>query len=248
MRIVPVPALNDNYAYLVIENGRAAVVDPSEAPPVLAALEKEGVKLVAIWATHHHADHVGGIEALLEKHGDLPVLGSPYDQEHRRIPRQTRALADGESFQFEGHRVTALHIPGHTLGAIALVVDDEAVFTGDMLFVAGCGRVFEGTMKMMSESLDRLRKLSKSARVYCGHEYTVKNLEFARTIEPDNRAIIKALDHAKDKRARNEPTVPSTIEAELATNPFLRFDLPEVAKGLDPVASFTRIRAAKDTF
>jgi hydroxyacylglutathione hydrolase len=250
MRVQPVPALRDNYAYLVIDETRhtAAVVDPSEAEPVARALEAEGVTLEQVWLTHHHWDHVGGIEALVDAAGgDVPVLGSVYDLEHKRIPRQTRGLRDGDAFPFAGHDVRILEIPGHTLGAIAYVVAGH-VFSGDTLFVAGCGRVFEGTMPMMKDSLAKLRALPGDTKLWCGHEYTVKNLEYARTVEPGSEAIADALTQAKAAREAGRFTVPGHLARELEINPFLRFDVPEVAKGRDPVTTFTALRDGKDRF
>jgi hydroxyacylglutathione hydrolase len=247
MQVIPVPCLSDNYAYLVIENGRAAVVDPSQADPVLRAIDQAKVKLSEIWLTHHHWDHIGGIEPLIEECPISHVRGSQYDADHQRIPRQTDALADGDSFDFGGTRVRIVEIPGHTLGAIAFIADGN-LFSGDTLFIAGCGRVFEGTMEMMSQSLAKLRSLPPSTKVWCGHEYTVNNLRFAKTVEPSNPEIELALHEAIARREAGQFTVPGRLDQELATNPFLRFDVPGVAAGRDPVASFSVIRAAKDSF
>jgi hydroxyacylglutathione hydrolase len=247
MQVIPVPCLSDNYAYLVIENGRAAVVDPSQADPVLRAIDEAGVSLSEIWLTHHHWDHIGGIEALIEECPIENVRGSQYDADHRRIPKQTDALSDGQTFDFAGATVRVLEIPGHTLGAIAFIADGN-LFSGDTLFIAGCGRVFEGTMEMMSRSLRKLRSLPSRTKIWCGHEYTVNNLRFAQTVEPANREIDRALEEALAARGAKRFTVPGQLDRELATNPFLRFDDPEVAAGRDPVASFTAIREAKDDF
>ncbi len=247
MKIIPVPCLRDNYAYLVVQDGRAAVVDPSEADPVLRAIEKEGVELVEIWLTHHHWDHVGGIDGLVDELRIEAVRGSTYDQKHGRIPHQTVALCDGDAFEFGGATVDIMEIPGHTLGAIAYITEGN-LFSGDTLFIAGCGRVFEGTMAMMSESLAKLRGLPSTTQVWCGHEYTVNNLRFAKTVDPDNPDIDRALEEATAARAGGEFTVPGLMERELGTNPFLRFDDPDIARGRDPVASFTAIRGAKDSF
>ncbi|MDH3201648.1 MAG: hydroxyacylglutathione hydrolase [Myxococcales bacterium] len=247
MKIIPVPCLRDNYAYLVVRNGRAAVVDPSEADPVLLAIEKEGVELVEIWLTHHHWDHVGGIEGLFDECRIEAVRGSTYDQKHGRIPHQTVALSDSDTFEFGGSAVDIIEIPGHTLGAIAYVTEGN-LFSGDTLFIAGCGRVFEGTMEMMSQSLAKLRDLPPTTQVWCGHEYTVNNLRFAKTVEPDNPDIDRALEEAIAARAGGKYTVPGRMDRELDTNPFLRFDDPGIARGRDPVVSFTTIRGAKDNF
>ena len=247
MQVIPVPCLSDNYAYLVIENGRAAVVDPSQADPVLRAIDEARVKLTEIWLTHHHWDHIGGIEPLIEECPIEHVRGSRYDADHHRTPRQTDALSDGDSFDFAGTTVDIVEIPGHTLGAIAFITEGN-LFSGDTLFIAGCGRVFEGTMEMMSQSLAKLRSLPPNTKVWCGHEYTINNLRFAKTIEPANPEVEQALRDAIATREAKQFTVPGRLDRELATNPFLRFDDPAVAAGRDPVASFTAIREAKDNF
>ncbi len=253
MRVIPIACLSDNYAYLVIAEGtqEAIVVDPSEADPVLAVLAREGLTLVGILATHHHFDHVGGNEALVTKFGALPVYGSQYDLDEKRIPGQTIGISDGSSFDIAGLAFRCLFVPGHTLGAIAYVVDD-AVFTGDTMFVAGCGRLFEGTPDMMAVSLcDQIGKLPGHTRVYCGHEYTVSNLRFAAATEPENEDVQRKLAVAQEKRSRNEPTIPSTIADELATNPFLRVDQPKL-KAVYPGANrgevLGKVREAKDNF
>ncbi len=249
MKVVPVPCLRDNYAYLVVDEstGRAAVIDPSEAAPVLLACERESLELDEIWLTHHHWDHVGGIEGILDAFPIEQIRGSKYDADHGRIPKQNVSLSEGDSFDFGSARVEVLEIPGHTLGAIAFLSEGE-LFSGDTLFVAGCGRVFEGTMEMMSKSLTRLRELPPETKLWCGHEYTVNNLRFAKTVEPGNAAITTALARAEARRAAGEPTIPGSIGGELETNPFLRFDREPILAGRVPVAAFTAIRAAKDQF
>ncbi len=247
MQVTPVPCLSDNYAYLVVQGRLAAVVDPSQADPVLRAIDEHSLKLTEIWLTHHHWDHVGGIEPLIEECSIVHVRGSRFDADNERIPRQTDALSEGDSFEFGGSAVDVLEIPGHTLGAIAFITEGN-LFSGDTLFIAGCGRVFEGTMEMMSQSLTKLRSLPADTKVWCGHEYTVNNLRFAQTIEPNNSDIARALDEAMAAREAGRFTVPGRLDRELATNPFLRFDDPDVAAGRNPVASFTAIRQAKDDF
>jgi hydroxyacylglutathione hydrolase len=251
MRVLPVPCLSDNYAYLVTKDGApdALVVDPSESAPVIEALERAGLTLVAIVNTHHHRDHVGGNEALLAKYGALPVYAHASDR--GRVPGQTHDVNEGVSFEAAGLRLDVLHVPGHTTGAVAYVVEG-GVFTGDTLFVAGCGRLFEGTPAMMHESLSgKLGRLPPETRVYCGHEYTVSNLRFAVHAEPDNRAAADKLDRAQAVRALGEATVPSTIGEELATNPFLRVSSPSIAArfpGATEVDVLAAVRKAKDGF
>jgi hydroxyacylglutathione hydrolase len=256
MRVLPIPCLKDNYAYLLVDAERkGVVVDPSEAGPVEKALRSEGVELAGIWLTHHHFDHVGGVDGLCASRGSLPVLGSTYDLEHGRIPRQTRGLAEGDTLAWAGHEVSIHEIPGHTLGAIAYVVAG-CLFSGDTLFIAGCGRVFEGTMPMMQSSLGKLRALAADTRVYCGHEYTVSNLRFARAVEPDAAAIAERAAWAASLRERGEPTTGAPLRDELATNPFLRWDAPAViarakewgSGGDDPASVFGALRKAKDSF
>jgi hydroxyacylglutathione hydrolase len=251
MRVLPVPCLSDNYAYLVHAEGSrdAFVVDPSEAQPVIAALTQNNLRLVAILNTHHHHDHVGGNEDLLAACGAVPVYAHASDQ--GRVPAQTERVEEGKSFRAAGFEVRVLHVPGHTLGAVAYVVED-AVFTGDTLFVGGCGRLFEGTPAQMHESLSgKLGRLPPATRVYCGHEYTVSNLRFAVHAEPENRAAAEKLTAAQAVRERGEPTVPSTIGEELATNPFLRCDEPSLAArfpGGSAAEVLGAVRKAKDGF
>jgi len=263
MLTVPVPCLSDNYAYLLIAPGtnECMVVDPSEGEPVLAALAqqktRDGKPLVvtAILCTHHHHDHVGGVEAVKKEKGVPSVYG--FESDRGRIPEQTHFLKDGESFTFANMTITAMHIPGHTTGAVAYVVRegsaDPIVFTGDTLFVGGCGRVFEGTPEMMHASLQKLAALPKETRVYCGHEYTESNYRFAHTLEPTNVRLEQARARAAEAGREKRPTVPSTIEEELATNPFLRVDSSELRKTLqigaeEPAQVFAKVRAAKDVF
>ncbi len=256
MHVRLVPCLSDNYAYLVWRDGarQALVVDPSEAPPVIAALEDEGLELVAILNTHHHYDHVGGNEELVKRFGELPIYGHVSDA--GRIPGQSVKLEHGGAFDCAGFHFDVMHIPGHTLGAVAYI-SEGAVFTGDTLFAAGCGRLFEGTPAMMYESLNvKLASLDDDTRVYCGHEYTESNLRFATHVEPGNRAVKEKLERVRELRSRAEPTIPSTLGEERMTNPFMRCDSEEiiasVASGLgddrSPAAVLGAVRAAKDAF
>ncbi|MBI2964074.1 MAG: hydroxyacylglutathione hydrolase [Deltaproteobacteria bacterium] len=257
MRIVPVPVLLDNYAYLVIaESGAAAVVDPSEAAPVLRAVEREGATLAAIWNTHHHWDHVGGNRDLLIAHPDLRVVG--YAGDRARIPGITDPVEDGAQFDFGGGMVRVIFVPAHTSGHVAYHLPlQNAVFTGDTLFAGGCGRLFEGDARMMSDSLGRLTALSADTRVFCGHEYTEKNLRFALTLEPSNAELAAKYRRVEAQVGRGEPTVPTTIAEELATNPFLRPSSEELRRVVlakfpdcpdDPIAVFAKTRELKDSF
>jgi hydroxyacylglutathione hydrolase len=280
MRVLPIACLSDNYAYLLQcrETKEAAIVDASEAGPVLrargdggagadsrrdlaevaaGAANREEANVVAVLSTHHHFDHVGGNEEVKAKLGIARVYGSVRDR--GRIPGQTHFLEDGETFTVGRLTVRALHVPGHTLGALAYVVtgapgDDPAVFTGDTLFVAGCGRLFEGDPEMMHASLEKLAALDPRTRVFCGHEYTESNLRFAAHLEPSNQAVDEARARAADARREGRPTVPGAIAVELATNPFLRVGSPEIRatlgipEGASPAAAFAAIRKAKDTF
>jgi hydroxyacylglutathione hydrolase len=247
MRIVSVPCLQDNFAYLVIDDdGRCAVVDPGEAAPVEAALAREQVELAAVWATHHHHDHVGGIGELVARHPGIEVVVGSRDA--ARTPHVTRKLDDGDEVALGSLRARCIHNPGHTLGAISFVVNGCA-FTGDTLFGAGCGRLFEGDATMMHASLMRLAALPPDTKVYFGHEYTAANLRFAAAVEPDSAAV------ASRARAPTRPSTPSTIADERATNPFLRAAEPAViaaasARGAtgDPVSVFAAIRGWKDGF
>jgi hydroxyacylglutathione hydrolase len=247
MRIVPVPCLKDNFAYLVIDDdGRCAVVDPGEAAPVEAALVRENARLAAVWATHHHHDHVGGIGGLVARRSGVEVVIGVTDAP--RTAHVTRTVDDGDEVVLGTLRARCIHNPGHTLGAITFVVDGCA-FTGDTLFGAGCGRVFEGDAAMMHASLMRLAALPPDTRVYFGHEYTAANLRFAAAVEPDNAAV------SGRARALATPSTPSTIADERATNPFLRAAEPTViaaarSRGAagDPVSVFAAVRSWKDGF
>jgi hydroxyacylglutathione hydrolase len=264
VRIVPVPCLKDNYAYLVIDeaSARAAIVDPGEAAPVLAAAKHEGVTLAAVWATHHHADHVGGVAELVREVPGLAVVCHSSDRERSRVPHATSGVHAGDTVELGPIQATIVFNPGHTTGGISYWIQaDEAVFTGDTLFAAGCGRLFEGTAPMMHESLTKLADLPPETRVYFGHEYTAANLRFAAAVEPDNQAVAARLERVAAARGRGEPTTPSTIADERATNPFLRAAVPAVraaavaqagALGLPAPATaadvFGVVRAWKDNF
>ncbi len=258
MEVVPVPQLADNYAYLVIDpsTGEAAVVDCAEATPVLAEVQRRDVRLTTVLATHHHFDHVGGNEDLLRTLPHLRIYGSARDAP--RIPGITHPVEDGAAVEVGRRRGRVIMIPAHTSGHVAYYFpDDHAVFTGDTLFIGGCGRLFEGDAAQMLRSLGRLTNLPDDTRVYCGHEYTEKNLQFAAQFEPGNRRLTDKLARVRTLRKAGTPTIPSTIGDEKATNPFLRCTSPELAAaiqarapeaGSDAVTLFAALRRLKDHF
>ena len=227
----------------------AFVVDPSEAEPVIAAIERAGLSLVAVVNTHHHPDHVGGNEGLLARYGELPVYAHASD--HGRIPAQTEQVEEGRRLRVAGLDLDPLHVPGHTTGAVAYVVDG-GVFTGDTLFVAGCGRLFEGTPAMMNHSLnDKLARLPPDTRVYCGHEYTVSNLRFAVHAEPDNRAAAEKLARAGPRASAASPPSPRpSARSSRPTPSSARASPPSRPASRAPPRSevFAAVRRAKDTF
>lgn len=256
MQVEVVPCLSDNYAYVLYRAGspKAVVVDASEAAPVRQRLKELGLELAAILSTHHHPDHVGGNLELVSENPGTRVFA--YTSDRSRLPGLTDALADGQEFEVAGFGFRGLHIPGHTLGAIAYL-GEECVFTGDTLFVAGCGRLFEGSAEQMYDSLnEKLGGLPDRTRVYCGHEYTAKNLEFAAHMEPNNQAIREKALRVAAQRARGEPTVPSTIGDERATNPFMRCNSPaiidqvraDLSEAASPAAVLGAVRRAKDRY
>ena len=255
MKIIQIPLLRDNYAYLIVceKTNEAAIVDPSEAEPVLRQVEKEKVALKAILNTHHHHDHTGGNPGLLGRRS-LEVYGHMADK--GRIPGLTHPLNDGDEVRIGELRGKVLFIPGHTGGHIAYLFENK-LFCGDTLFVAGCGRLFEGTAEQMHDSLTKLRQLPEDTLVYCGHEYTEKNIQFALTLEPNNKHLTEKMQRARSLRAKGISTVPSTMAEERETNPFLRPASREIQENLkrmfpnlslDPVAVFAKVRELKDQF
>ncbi|WP_374581078.1 hydroxyacylglutathione hydrolase [Pseudoduganella sp.] len=255
--VLTVPAFRDNYLWLVHDGRNAAVVDPGDAGPILAALQEHGLTLTAILLTHHHADHIGGVPALLERF-QVPVFGPRHDG----IQAVTVPLGEGDQLTVPGLDLAlrVLDVPGHTRGHIAYVRDGDEpwVFCGDTLFAGGCGRLFEGTPGQMVESLGKLASLPEATKVFCAHEYTLSNLRFACAVEPGNAALQARVASDSAARERGVPTVPSTIGVERATNPFLRYREPEIAAqlraagklhgGEPPVAVFAALREWKNNF
>jgi hydroxyacylglutathione hydrolase len=257
MRVIPVPQLADNYAYLIVDDAtrQAGVVDCAEAAPVLQAVRQQAVQLTAILPTHHHWDHIGGNEELL-KALRLEVYG--YAGQAERIPGCTREVREGDRVHIGGLAARIIFIPAHTSGHVAYYFEPErAVFTGDTLFAGGCGRLFEGDAAMMLRSLSKLLALPDDTNVYFGHEYTEKNLRFALTLEPNNPALRDKHAWAVEQARQGRPTTPTTIASEKATNPFFRWDSPELRATLrrhypdlplDDVSVFAKTRALKDAF
>ena len=224
----PVPAFDDNYLWVIHNGQHAAVVDPGDAAPVLEFLGANGLQLVAIICTHHHRDHVGGVEELLDTlhlRGKIPIFGPASES----IPARTHALHESDKIVIPNLDLvfSVLDLPGHTAGHIAYF-GHGLLFCGDTLFACGCGRLFEGTAEQMTDSLSKLKRLPPETKVFCAHEYTMANIKFAEAVEPNNAALELRKAFCAAKRHRNLPTLPSTIHLEIATNPFLRWDQPAV--------------------
>jgi hydroxyacylglutathione hydrolase len=280
MKLIPLPAFQDNYLWVLHDGHRALVVDPGDAQPVLHCLQRDGLQLEAILVTHHHPDHIGGVDTLRDATG-----AQVYGPARERIPEPLTRLAGGDAITVLGLRFEVLDVPGHTAGHIAYfhaphgtsslppegahpswggpATDGPAMdgvpllFCGDTLFSGGCGRLFEGTPAQMLASLDALAALPGATRVCCTHEYTLSNLKFARAVEPDNLELINYIQRCGELRARDLPTLPSTIELERRINPFLRTRLPGVVQAArhfkgaptqDDVAVFAAIREWKNEF
>jgi hydroxyacylglutathione hydrolase len=244
-----IPCLSDNYAYLVKSGDQCAVVDPSEAAPIRAALARTGWKLTHILNTHHHLDHCGGNLDLKQETG-AKVVGPAKDA--ARIPGIDIGVDEKTGWEFDGRKVQVLEVPAHTRGAITFVIDGNA-FTGDTLFLMGCGRLFEGDPATMWNSLSKLMTLPDDTQIYCGHEYTASNGKFALTLEPGNAALQARMKAVEAMRAAGKPTVPATLAEEKKTNPFLRPDNAEIRKSLgmekaDTVSAFGEIRERKNNF
>lgn len=253
LEIVTLPTLSDNYNFLLHDtaSGQTALVDAPEDAGIAAELKRRGWKLDVILLTHHHYDHIDGTAALCAEFG-AQVIGAAADA--HRLPPLNTAVAPGDQIEVLGRRVDVIDVSGHSIGHVAFYMPSEkALFSGDSLMALGCGRLFEGTPAQMFESLSRLTALPGDTIVYSGHEYTAANAKFALTVEPGNAALQNRAAAVEKARAANNPTVPSLLSEELATNPFLRSDSPEVQAtvglvGADPVEVFTEVRRRKDNF
>ena len=256
LSISPISAFSDNYIWCVARHGEAIIVDPGDAAPVLQHLKEMGLTLSAIIITHHHYDHVNGIELLLEHYPNIPVYG-PENQ----CASIGYRLKHDDCITLLNQTFKILAVPGHTLDHIAYYLEDAdsgpALFCGDTLFAGGCGRLFEGTPEQMLTSLGLIQALPANTAIYCAHEYTVNNLRFAREVEPDNSELLARFENAQAMRTDNIPTVPSKLALELLTNPFLRTDNSAVQERVATHAElkywnqndiFANLRAWKDDF
>ena len=239
MKVEIIKCLKDNFSYLLIneKNQNACVIDPSESGPIIDFVEKKNINLKFILNTHHHYDHIGGNKDLKKKY-DLNIVGFKYDK--NRIPEIDILVENNQIWSSDDFESKIIHIPGHTSGHICFYFEKEKIaFTGDTLFSLGCGKIFEGTYNQMFESLNKLKKLPIETKVYCGHEYTLKNSEFCKKYEENNKNLKKKIIEIKHKLKNNLPTIPSTIKEELECNIFLR------AKNLK---AFSKLRDLKDNF
>jgi hydroxyacylglutathione hydrolase len=255
MDLITIPIFSDNYVWLLAESGRAWVVDPGEATPVLDALRTRGLTLAGILVTHHHADHVGGVQDLRAATG-----ATVYGPAHEPVPPPYQPFSGGETFTALDLAWRVLAVPGHTAGHLAYYTQPPGqapiLFCGDTLFYAGCGRLFEGTPAQMLASLDALAQLPDATRVCCAHEYTLGNLRFAAAVEPGNNAIAQQLAWCQEQRAQGLPSLPSTLALERQINPFLRTREPSVitaarahgADSTDAAAVLAALRQWKNIF
>ena len=257
MNLLPIPAFSDNYIWMLHDAEHAVVVDPGQAEPVLSTLAQRGLKLQGILVTHHHADHVGGIDAIRAATG-APVWGPAYES----LPEPVTRVQGGDSIELLGGPWQVIDVPGHTSGHIAFfstrAQSEPLLFCGDTLFSGGCGRLFEGTAAQMQASLDALAALPGSTLVCCAHEYTISNLRFAQAVEPNNTELAQYLEHCQQLRRSGQPTLPSTLQTELAINPFMRSRAADVIAAAvhhdpqtrpeDPASVLATLRQWKNVF
>ncbi|WAR45685.1 hydroxyacylglutathione hydrolase [Methylomonas rapida] len=253
LEIIQLPVLNDNYIYLLhdADSGETAAVDPAVAEPVREVLQSKGWRLNYIFNTHHHGDHVGGNLQLKQQTG-CKVVGANSDK--ARISGLDIGVEDGDEIRLGSHVFKVMATPGHTLGHIVFYgADSQTLFCGDTLFSLGCGRLFEGSAEQMWQSLQRLKALPESTRIYCAHEYTQANGRFALSVEADNPALQQRLAEVAELRRQNQSTLPSTLAQELATNPFLREHSTSIRQAVNgendsPAEIFAKVRRLKDQF
>ncbi len=256
LQIIPIPAFKDNYIWLLHNDGQAVVVDPGDPEPVITTLRDLQLQLSTILITHHHHDHIGGVNTLLSNYPQAQVYApkkESYDFPHIAVEEPDTVKINQLDIALQ-----VINVPGHTLGHIAYYLHIESsepsrLFCGDTLFGAGCGRLFEGTPAQMYHSLQKLAALPPQTEVYCTHEYTLHNLEFARTLEPNNSQLLARQLNTLQLRQHNQPSLPSTLQLELATNPFLRCDSPEIKASIqlhnaDSLQVFTTIREMRNHY
>lgn len=254
IQVFPIPALSDNYIWCIHNNEQCWVVDPGQAEPVIEALKQKKLNLSGILVTHHHWDHTNGIDALVAHFPDIPVIGPDYGnigQLTQRVKQDQKVVLTDLNIEFD-----VLYVPGHTLDHIAFYAN-SMLFCGDTLFSVGCGRLFEGTADQMWASLQKLMQLPAETAVYCTHEYTLANIQFAKQVEPENTALKQYSDWAEEQRKNDRVTLPTTIEQQKAINPFLRATINQIKINMehhvgktlpDSNAVFAAIRQWKDTF
>jgi hydroxyacylglutathione hydrolase len=249
VQIIPISAFQDNYIWLLHQNGHAIVVDPGDSVPVHHFLKDHNLNLDAILITHHHSDHIDGVENLLNVY---PAMVYAPAKEHYHFPHTSVSESTDIHIPTLNLNFQVLEVPGHTLDHV-VYYGSNYLFCGDTLFGAGCGRLFEGTPEQMYQSLQRLAVLPSNTEVYCTHEYTVRNIEFALTLEPNNQMLLTRAQHSREQRLQNKPTLPSTIGLELATNPFLRCAVAEIQSSSKtnsslPISIFSAIRQMRNQF
>lgn len=259
IKIHTLHAFADNFIFLIhLENEKdVAVVDPGDPKPVIQWFDQnKEYRLTHILATHHHADHIGGVVTLKQLYPDAEVWCSQEDAHRHRIPKITRVMKDQETFTLFGQlKGKVLHVPGHTLGHIVFFLQDGSMshaFCGDTVFGCGCGKLFEGTFEMMFTSLQKIKGFPPSTLIWCAHEYTVKNIQVALELEPGNKKLAERLHKVTENLNHNIPSIPFTLEEECATSPFLRFDDPSLQAILEtsgnPLKTFTKVRQFRDQF